>query len=152
MSTVDVCVLGLCALHPVTRVTSAGWLLGGGLGVGTWLVKRAQGSRAPSSLSRHPPQRAQCPLQPRAASSISVRLVCGLSHTWFVPLLLSQAGCPSSPRGPRTCIAWRRSTGAHAMPSPSPSPATPTTASQTQPSRSLAAGPALWPAHLNKVP
>lgn len=49
---------------------------------------------------------------------------------------LSQVGCPSSPRGPRTCTGWRRFTGAPATPSPSPSPATPTMASRTQHSRS----------------
>ena len=59
---------------------------------------------------------------------------CGLEVMLCSPL--SQVGCPSSPRGPRTCTGWRRFTGAPATPSPSPSPVTPTMASRTQRSRS----------------
>ncbi|XP_030683952.1 2-oxoglutarate and iron-dependent oxygenase domain-containing protein 3 isoform X4 [Nomascus leucogenys] len=53
---------------------------------------------------------------------------------------LSQVASHSSPRGLRTCTAWRRSTGAPVTPSPSPSAATPTMASRTQRSRSRQPG------------
>nr|XP_044600243.1 2-oxoglutarate and iron-dependent oxygenase domain-containing protein 3 isoform X2 [Equus asinus] len=58
------------------------------------------------------------------------------AHDEYWHAHVDKVGCPSSPRGLRTCTGWRRSSGAPATPSPSPSPATPTTASQTQCSRS----------------
>uniref|UniRef100_A0AC11E3Y0 2-oxoglutarate and iron dependent oxygenase domain containing 3 n=1 Tax=Ovis aries TaxID=9940 RepID=A0AC11E3Y0_SHEEP len=54
------------------------------------------------------------------------------AHDEYWHAHVDKVGYPSSPPGLRTCIGWRRSTGAHAMPSPLPSPATPTTASRTQ--------------------
>ncbi|XP_066877699.1 2-oxoglutarate and iron-dependent oxygenase domain-containing protein 3 isoform X2 [Kogia breviceps] len=58
------------------------------------------------------------------------------AHDEYWHAHVDKVGCPSSPRGPRTCTEWRRFTGAPATPSPSPSPATPTMASRTQRSRS----------------